>query len=107
VSDLLTIIDYRDLWDVPRMFLVRHEGHLYLFDCPFHEAHEDYGPAYRVYRMPELSDADRAGSWAEFPARAVTLLGEVPLTRVRFDPTRRQGVEASVFDHLLTPSPPH
>ena len=25
-------ISYRDFWDVPRVFLARHEGRVYLFD---------------------------------------------------------------------------
>jgi hypothetical protein len=94
-------IRYRELWDVPRMFLATYRGRTVLFDCPFDEATEDYADSYRVYLMPELSEADLAGSWAELPGRAVAFLGEVSLAQVRFDSTRRKEVDASLLDELL------
>ena len=35
-------IQYRDFYDVPRIFVADYQGRLYLFDCPFDEALDDY-----------------------------------------------------------------
>lgn len=97
-------IRYRDFWDVPRMFLVQQGQQLYLFDCPFDEATEDYGSSYRVYTMPSLGANDLTGSWADLPSRATAFLAEVPMSSIRFDPSRRQGIEAGVLAALTAGS---
>jgi hypothetical protein len=94
-------IDYRDFWDQPRIFFVHHEGHLILFDCAFDNEREDYRGFYSVYLMPELSADDFSGSWAGLGLRAARKLGEIPLTRVQFDPTKRRQIDVSVLDSLL------
>src|SRR4051812_20864407 len=93
-------ITYRDFWDVPRIFVVRYRGGLFLFDCPFDETAEDFGTAYSVSTLPPLREEELIGSWAGLPAKALRSLGSVPVERVRFDPTRRREVDASVLDDL-------
>jgi len=95
-------IDYRDFWDQPRIFFVCYEGQLILFDCAFDDEIEDYRDFYSVYLMPELSADDFAGSWAGLWRKAVRKLGETPLNRVHFDPTKRRQIDTSVLDSLLS-----
>jgi hypothetical protein len=95
-------ITYRDFWDVPRIFLVTHEGRTLLFDCPFDEATEDYPDTYAVYQLPALADGELTGSWDKLSERAERYLGTVPVGEVRFDPTRRQGIDPAVLRELLT-----
>jgi hypothetical protein len=97
-------INYRGFWDVPRIFFVRHDGRLYLFDCAFDDEVEDYPETYAVYEMPELTDADYAGSWVHLADNAVRRLGEVPLDQVQFDPTKRRQINTAIFA-ALTPRP--
>ena len=72
----LPIRQYRDFWDVPRMFLVDSDGRSMLFDCAFDEEREDFGDQYRVYLMPPLSNGELEGSWADLPKRAHSFVGE-------------------------------
>lgn len=99
MTDMIPI-QYRDFWDVPRIFFTHYRGSLYLFDCPFDDEVEDYPNEYRVYLMPPLSPTDLAGSWADLWERAVRDLGSVPITAVAFDDTKRRQIAASVFDQL-------
>lgn len=94
-------IEYRDFWDVPRIFLTTYRGQRFLFNCPFNERDEDFGDTYQVSLLPRLSAEALAGSWEALPGLATDRLGEVPIARVRFDPTRRQKVEAELLDELL------
>jgi hypothetical protein len=100
----MAAIYYRDFWDVPRIFYFTDRGQTYLFDCPFDESVEDYPDEYRVYLMPDLTEADVAGSWAELPRKARAGVGRLPLSAVRFDPTNRQFVDASILDTLAVPT---
>ena len=81
----IDVLAYRDFWDQPRIFFVRYEGNLILFDCAFDEDTEDYPDTYTVYRMPELTEAECQGSWAGIARRAIECLGIVPLSMVRFE----------------------
>jgi len=94
-------IRYVGFWDVPRIFLTRYKGQTFLFDCPFDEQLEDDCDSYRVYLMPELADEDLPKDWTTLHQKATGFLGEIPVSRVRFDPSRRREVELSVLDELL------
>src|SRR4051794_1550118 len=98
-------INYREFWDVPRIFFVEDGGDLYLFDCRFDKDGEDYPESYEVFLMPALTKADYAGSWADLRQRAIKKLGGVPISSVRFDPTRRAAIDADVFDVIRQTSP--
>ena len=97
----LPIQQYRDFWDVPRMFLVEFAGNVFLFDCAFDEEREDFNTAYEVYQLPLLSETDLKASWAKLPSRPVRELGIVPVSTVTFDPTRKIAIDGRVFASLL------
>jgi hypothetical protein len=97
-----TPIRYLGFWDVPLNFFVRHKGALYLFDCPFDEAVEDYAQAYQVYLMPEIPEEELPKDWTTLPARAIRRVGDIPVEKVQFDPTKRQQMDTSVLDALLS-----
>ncbi len=97
-------IQYREFWDVPRIFLVPYQGKWFLFDCAFDEATEDFPDSYRVYVVPEPSNEELAGSWDKLHEKATRYCGEVPLRRVRFDPSKRREVDTSVFEELIARS---
>ena len=104
-----TIIDYRQYWDVPREFVVRHGENAYYFESPFDEALDDYTPNFYVYRIPTAvaeSAMDRWGAFRQTGER----LPDVPVSLLRFHtdsiygntPTRRylRYVHDSVFEIL-------
>jgi hypothetical protein len=93
-------IQYREFYDVPRMFLLRSEARTFLFDSPFLEGEDDYSRDYRVYLMPDLTPGDVAGSWSGLPGRALRLVGEIPVSSVMFDPSRRNAVDSEVLTRL-------
>jgi len=93
-------IRYHEFYDVPRLFLAEQGTAVYVFDCPFDEAADEYPAHYRVYRLPsEMGAAADAGSWEGLP-RAGTFVGEVPVEAVRFDVTRRAAMDDTVFGAL-------
>jgi hypothetical protein len=94
-------IHYREVWDVPRIFVVRYGNRFLLFDCPFDEAIEDYPDSYHVYLMPPLTEQDLTGSWGHLAERAIEHLADVPISHVQFDPTKRQSVDAALLDELI------
>jgi hypothetical protein len=96
----MTPITYRDFWDVPRIFIARREGDVLLFDCPLDETTEDYPNCYRVYLIHDLQDDELGGSWDKLYLKAHRSLGEVPVHSVRFDATKRHGVETALLDAL-------
>jgi len=95
-------IRYREFWDVPRSFLVRFRGRLFLFESLFDDALDDYPPRYKVHLMPDLAEDELKGSWEHLSRRSVGWLGEVPVQSVKFDPTLRREIHADIFGSLQT-----
>ena len=93
-------IEYRDFWDVPRIFLARYDGKLFLFDCAFDETTEDFPDFYQVYILPNLDEKELADSWAHLSSRAIHCFDKVPIERIRFDPTRRREIDSTILDEL-------
>jgi hypothetical protein len=93
-------IQYRGYWDFPRIFLTRFEGKTFLFDCAFDEALDDYPDAFRVFLMPELRDEELPKDWTTLETKAIRFLGEVPVSRVQFDETRRQSISTDILEEL-------
>jgi len=96
-------IQYRDFYDVPRIFLLRHDGHLLLLDSPFDDDTDEYSASYDVYLMPELSQDTLEGSWTHLRESASRLLGRIPVAAVEFDATRRNAIDTGSIEAFLTP----
>jgi hypothetical protein len=94
-------IQYRDFYDVPRVFIVRFNGKTYLFDCPFDESEDEYSTHYSVYVMPPLDTADLANDWRRLPTMAVQLMGKVLVSDVKFDESKRSGISTDFIGTLL------
>ena len=100
-----TPIQYRDFWDVPRIFLAHYHGVLWLFDCVFNENTEDYPDAYKVYLLPELSTEELAGSWDHLALKAQQYLGEIPVGQVSFDSSKRREIDTQVLEKIMARLP--
>jgi hypothetical protein len=95
-------IQYRDFYDVPRIFLLRHDGHLLLLDSPFDDDIDEYSASYDVYLMPELPQETLEGPWAHLRELASCQLGCIPVAAVEFDATRRNAIDIGSLEALLT-----
>jgi hypothetical protein len=93
-------IQYRDFYDIPRAFIVEHQGALFFFDGSFDEKADEYREQFRVFRLgPESSKIVQSDSWVGLE-KTGTLIAEVPVSSVKFDATRRAAVDDSVFDRF-------
>jgi hypothetical protein len=93
-------IIYRDFWDVPRIFIARHDDKQYLFDCKFNQSADDYEQTYQVYILSELAEDELDGSWEDLSEKAEIRIGEVLVSSVVFDPTRRRAIDPVVIDEV-------
>ncbi len=80
--------------------VVERQGDTYLFDSPFEADADDYSSHYNVYLLPkpigiDLDDA----SWQGLTKKS-DLVGQVPVTAVKFDFTRRRSISEKVFESL-------
>jgi hypothetical protein len=105
MSDAFVPFLYRDFWDVPRLLAFVHAGACYLLDCPFDKALDAYPDHYQVFELPysDLSQLPKGpASWGGLAKASTRRVGTIPVALVRFDPTLRQGISASVLS-LVTP----
>lgn len=90
-------IQYREFYDVPRVFVAAYDGVTFVFDASFDDGVDDYPDQYAIYTLPTVAAADLAGPWDALRSRAVRHLGTMPVSAVRFDPTRRQSIDRGVM----------
>ena len=91
-------IIYREFYDVPRMFVVRYRCKQYLFDCTFDESADGYSDTYQVYVLPNLGQHELNGSWVGLSDKAEEHLGEVLVSNVVFDESRRRAIDPQVIE---------
>jgi len=94
-------IRYRDFYDVPRIFVFESAGKTYLAECRYSEGVDDYERAYTLFEMPPLSQLALDASWENLSAQAIRKLGEIAVTKVVFDKSKRRQVNTDVFTGML------
>ena len=99
MSDMIPL-EYRDFYDIPRMFILSFNDQTYLFDCPFDDASDAYPDRYSIYLMPNLNAEDLAGLWDGLASRAISKVGEVSTDQVKFDRSLRSSVDSEIVSHL-------
>jgi hypothetical protein len=90
-------IQYREFYDVPRLFVASYKGVQYLFDASFDDGIDEYPDHYEVYVLPKLSQADLDGTWLSLRERASERIGTIATGEVSFDESRRRFVDSSIF----------
>src|SRR5713101_2347483 len=103
--DKMVPIQYRGFWDVPRIFLARYKGKLFLFDCRFDEVIDDFPDFYQVYLLPALDQHEPPGSWDQLSSKAIHHFGLVPIQKIRFDQTKRREIDSTILDELVAGIP--
>jgi len=81
--------EYKEFWDVPRLFIVRLDDTVWLFDCRFAESLDEYPDTYKVYSI--VTGNFVAENWNSISEQG-QFLGEIKVSDVQFDPTRRKEV---------------
>ena len=71
-----------------------------LFDCKFNQTADDYENMYQVYELPELTEDELIGSWEDLSQKADVHLGEVLVSSVVFDPTKRRAIDPAIMDEV-------
>ena len=90
---------YSGFYDAPLAFVTNHQNKQYLFWRGFFDEQlDDYPDDYKVFVLPDLSEEQINESWISLPERAVAYVGKVSMSRVAFDPTRREAIDTGTFD---------
>lgn len=94
----MTPFRYVEFYDVPRLILVNYRDRHFLLSSWFEEKTDDYRDQYAVYALsePDLI-AFREMGWKFVENHALTHLGDLPVSAVRFDSTRRRKLDASIL----------
>src|SRR5262249_25511813 len=92
-------IIYREFYDLPRMFVVSYSGKQYLYDGTFDGAFDDYPDTYQVYLLPNFS-RHLSGSWVGLSEEAEEYLGEVLVSSVVFDESRRRAIDPKIIEEI-------
>ena len=95
-------IIYREFDDVPRMFVVNYRGKQFLFDSTFDESSYEYPDTYQVYVLPNLGHHELNGSWVGLSDKAEEHLGEVLISNVVFDESKRRAIDSQVIDEITS-----
>lgn len=91
---------YREFYDIPRAVVVKWEGTLYVFDCPFDPETDEYEPTYSVYQLPDEFDAHiDHRSWTDL-AHYGERIGVISTADVVFDATKRASIDPEVFSRI-------
>jgi hypothetical protein len=104
VSESVAIEEYRDFYDIPRMFVVRWKGQRYLFDGSFDDALDDYRPQFDVYLLARDLAEPLPKSWQTLVSAGARRIGTISTSDVKFDPTGRRHIDSSAFDLLTAPA---
>ena len=102
----LVKIIYSGFYDVPLAFTFSYRSSKYLFLREFDDELDDYTATYKVYSLPDLSDAEIEKSWQRIDELATRYLGEVAVNDVIFDSSKRREIDPSIVDALPSEKTP-
>lgn len=72
---------YTEFCDVPRLFIIDHDGFRLIFDSPYLALQDEYSDVYLVYALKRDNDNEDKKS---------NLVNIVPIKDIAFDSTRRK-----------------
>lgn len=92
-------IQYREFYDIPRMFVVQYAGVKFLFDGSFDDKLDDYPSEYAVYALSSRAQESMGGNWSEL-SRDGRRITTIPTSQVTFDETRRASINNDVLERV-------
>ena len=91
-------IAYGEFHDFPRMMQFEFEGVWFLMRSYFDEEDDDYASEYDVYRLPFQSKEEIEANPEYFTKlNDADHLGQIPITEVGLDESRRKSIDATLF----------
>ena len=98
----LTPFAYGGFYDVPRCLTLRYQGRRFLLFGAFDDDLDEYPSDYSVYVVPEPADDSRPVSSPEFLSNTpMNCIGRISIDQVRFDPSKRQKLDARILDRFI------
>jgi hypothetical protein len=98
----MTNFKYGGFYDVPRCLSLRYRGKRFLLQSAFDDDLDEYPTDYSVYIIPESADDSRPVCSPEFLLNTpMACIGQIPIDRVTFDPSKRKELDASILDKLI------
>jgi hypothetical protein len=92
----MTSFQYGGFYDVPRCIALRYRERLLLLQSYFDEDLDEYPSNYKVYVLPESVENPLRADSRLFPC-----IGEIQISAVVFDSTKREELDAHCLDGLL------
>jgi len=93
---------YGGFWDVPRHIVTEYRGHVLLLQSEFDDELDDYAANYTVHTLPEsVWKSVQEGDWSFYGKTPMSEVGQIPVSSVSFDPSRRKEFDASCIDDLI------
>jgi hypothetical protein len=90
-SGLITIVSYRDFYDIPRLILgVDEKSRYWIFDCEFNDDLDEYGNRYVVYPAEVTEDSIKSIFDLHVKGDRGDADGVITVAAMEFDPSRRQ-----------------
>lgn len=83
------------------MIIVQRGVAKYLLVSSFDDQKDEYDSDYTVYLMPGLKTSELKGDWEQLKAKALQLLGKIPVSDIRFDTTKRKEMDTSMLARLF------
>ncbi len=98
----MTSFRYGGFYDVPRCLSFRYRGRRFLLHSAFDEELDEFPTDYSVYIIPESADHSLPVCSAEFLNNtSMACIGKIPIDQVKFDPSKRKELDASIVDSLV------
>ena len=72
MSEWIDIHEYRDFYDVPRIFVIDVDGRIILFDCQFVDELDEYSDEYKIYELSDTSFDTLSDDWTELSCLLTT-----------------------------------
>jgi len=91
-------IRYRELHDIPRLFIAEHENVNYFFKCAFDDRLDDYSDHFEVLRLDQyllkkIDDSD----WSDIRGDSIA---QIAVRDVVFDASKRRAISTETFKQL-------
>jgi hypothetical protein len=96
-------IEYGEFYDLPRQITFQSGDEWYLLRSYFDEEKDEYSDVYDVYLLPFRSRDDfeaHPDFW--MPMATAVHLGQIPVTGIGLDETRRRSIDARAIETWLS-----
>jgi len=104
MQNWINILTYAGYWDFARVFLIKINDQLYVFDSYFDEEIDDYTDYFAVYRIPDRLNGKhddmaelRKMIW-DFIKDEQEAIIKIPVSEITFDETRKSMIKADFLE---------